>query len=108
MPQGLRREIGVLWSRTNDTGAEYYTGKLRITDIRDLKEIKIIVFRNNKKTNEGAPDFQILMHKEQYEALKQKTEANELTSSVKPQKKKSKINPIEEDSQVGVEQETLI
>jgi hypothetical protein len=66
----IRRELGALWSRKGSSGSEYLTGKFRLKDIKDnFDEVKIIVFPNNKKKNDGSPDFQIFMEKAQYETL---------------------------------------
>jgi uncharacterized protein (DUF736 family) len=66
----IRRELGALWSRKGSSGSEYLTGKFRLKDIKDnFYEVKIIVFPNNKKKNDGSPDFQIFMEKAQYETL---------------------------------------
>lgn len=66
----IRRELGALWSRKGSSGSEYLTGKFRLKDIKDnFDEVKIIVFPNNKKKNDGSPDFQIFMEKAQYESL---------------------------------------
>ena len=66
----IRRELGALWSRKGSSGSEYLTGKFRLKDIKDnFDEVKIIVFPNNKKKNDGSPDFQIFMEKSQYESL---------------------------------------
>ena len=66
----IRRELGALWSRKGSSGSEYLTGKFRLKDIKDnFDEVKIIVFPNNKKKNDGSPDFQIFMEKAQNETL---------------------------------------
>jgi len=66
----IRRELGALWNRKGSSGSEYLTGKFRLKDIKDnFDEVKIIVFPNNKKKNDGSPDFQIFMEKAQYESL---------------------------------------
>lgn len=66
----IRRELGALWNRKGSSGSEYLTGKFRLKDIKDnFDEVKIIVFPNNKKKNDGSPDFQIFMEKSQYETL---------------------------------------
>jgi len=66
----IRRELGALWNRKGSSGSEYLTGKFRLKDIKaNFDEVKIIVFPNNNKKNDGSPDFQIFMEKSQYETL---------------------------------------
>ena len=72
----LRREIGALWKRTSSVdGREYLTGKLQANQVDEFADalrtgdLKIILFENTKKENEKAPDYHILMAKDQYEAV---------------------------------------
>lgn len=67
----IRREIGALWLRKNEAGNPYYTGKINLTNIEEIKskigdDCKIILFENKNKKNENAPDYHILINKDQY------------------------------------------
>ena len=57
-----RRKIGALWSRKTSDGKEYLTGV--ISDLRG--DIQIVVFRNDKKT-ENQPDYDILLSESKQE-----------------------------------------
>jgi hypothetical protein len=92
----IRRELGALWSRKGSSGSEYLTGKFRLKDIKDnFDEVKIIVFPNNKKKNDGSPDFQIFMEKAQYETLTgtQGAPASEPASAVKALPRVATVKP---------------
>jgi hypothetical protein len=65
---GPRREIGALWLRNNEKGP-YYTGKLNLADLQGKSEVKIIVWNNNDKKNDMAPDLRILLEINEYETL---------------------------------------
>lgn len=66
---GINRELGALWTRQSSTGTKYFTGKIRLSDLKKYDEVKIIVFQNDKKKNEGSPDFRIFLEKTAYEEL---------------------------------------
>jgi uncharacterized protein (DUF736 family) len=51
-----RRKIGALWSKKTSDGKNYLSGV--ISDLRG--DIQIVVFRNDKKT-ENQPDYDILL-----------------------------------------------
>jgi len=51
-----KRKIGALWSKKTSEGTEYFNGM--ITDLRG--DIQIVVFKNDKKT-ENQPDYDILL-----------------------------------------------
>jgi uncharacterized protein (DUF736 family) len=48
-------DIGALWSRSSPRG-EYLSGTLKI----DGREIKVVCFRNDRKSSDKAPDWRIL------------------------------------------------
>ena len=51
-----KRKIGALWSKKTSEGKEYFSGV--ISDLRG--EIQIVVFRNDKKSD-NQPDYNILL-----------------------------------------------
>lgn len=42
-----------LWKRTNDKGQEYFIGS--------FLGIKVLIFKNDKKGNEKAPDYRLVL-----------------------------------------------
>lgn len=46
-----------LWKKTSKNGIKYCTGKLKIGD----KEFQVTLFNNDKKGNEKAPDFNLIL-----------------------------------------------
>ena len=51
------RKIGALWSKKTTDGKEYYSGV--ISALRG--DIQIVVFKNDNKSNENQPDYDILL-----------------------------------------------
>ena len=51
-----KRKIGALWSKKTEEGKEHFTGV--ISDLRG--DIQIVVFKNDKKTD-NQPDYDILL-----------------------------------------------
>lgn len=65
---GPKREIGALWARSGAKGS-YYTGKIRLSDLKGKDEVKVIVWTNSDKKTENSPDLRILLELNEYEAL---------------------------------------
>ncbi len=59
----MSRKIGALWLRETKDGKKYMSGVLE--DIRG--EIRIAVFRNDRKEKENHPDYQIIVSEERRE-----------------------------------------
>ena len=64
------KSIGALWCKQSEKG-DYYTGTIE----KDGQKYKIVVFKNNYKTEERHPDFKIFESKKQE---KQETTGDDL------------------------------
>jgi uncharacterized protein (DUF736 family) len=51
--------IGALWEKFTKAGQPYFTGNVEINN----EKIKIVVFKNNKKSKDTQPDYHILISK---------------------------------------------
>ena len=51
----FEKQIGALWLKTSIKGVSFMSGELTIDD----KKIKVTVFKNNHKTKDNQPDYQI-------------------------------------------------
>lgn len=49
--------IGALWEKFTKAGQSYFTGNVEVNGAK----IKIVVFKNNKKSKETQPDYNILI-----------------------------------------------
>ncbi len=68
-----------LWKKTSDKGTKYCSGKIKI----GANEYYITLFNNDKKGNEKAPDFNIIMRDSVINQEKQENASNEPKNSVK-------------------------
>ena len=59
----MSRKIGALWLKETKDGKKYMSGVLE--DIRG--EIRIAVFRNDRKEKDNHPDYQIVLSEERKE-----------------------------------------
>lgn len=59
----MSRKIGALWLKETKDGKKYMSGVLE--DMRG--EIRIAVFRNDRKEKENHPDYQIIISEERRE-----------------------------------------
>lgn len=59
----MSRKIGALWLKETKDGKKYMSGVLE--DIRG--EIRIAVFRNDRKEKDNHPDYQIVISEERKE-----------------------------------------
>lgn len=79
----MTRKIGALWCRKSKDGKEYMSGILE-----DLSgNIRIAVFKNDRKEHHNQPDYQIILsgeHKEQKEPVSQQAEEAEIDVSKIP------------------------
>lgn len=58
-----RDELGALWKKKSKTGVSFLSGYVKVDDLGLEKEIKVVVFANNKKSNDKAPDYRIYISK---------------------------------------------
>ena len=49
------RDIGALWSKTSKAGRDYMTGTIEINGVRH----ELVLFKNDRKTKDNQPDWQI-------------------------------------------------
>ncbi len=69
----MSRKIGALWLKETKDGKKYMSGVLE--DIRG--EIRIAVFRNDRKEKDNHPDYQIILSEER----KDRSESDQATDS---------------------------
>lgn len=70
---------GSLWKKKSKSGLTYCSGKIKI----GANEYYITLFNNDKKGNEKAPDFNIIMRDSVISQEKQENALNEPQNSVK-------------------------
>ena len=68
-----------LWKKKSKSGITYCSGKIKI----GANEYYITLFNNDKKGNEKAPDFNIIMRESVISQEKQENALNEPKNSVK-------------------------
>ncbi|MFH1621093.1 MAG: hypothetical protein ABIB04_03335 [Patescibacteria group bacterium] len=59
----MSRKIGALWLKETKDGKKYFSGV--IEDLRG--DIRIAVFKNDRKEKENQPDYQIIVSEERRE-----------------------------------------
>ncbi len=59
----MSRKIGALWLKETKDGKKYFSGVLE--DLRG--EIRIVIFKNDRKEKENQPDYQIIVSEERRE-----------------------------------------
>ncbi len=69
----MSRKIGALWLKEAKDGKKYMSGVLE--DIRG--EIRIAVFRNDRKEKDNHPDYQIVLSEER----KERSESDQVADS---------------------------
>lgn len=69
----MSRKIGALWLKEAKDGKKYMSGVLE--DIRG--EIRIAVFRNDRKEKDSHPDYQIVLSEER----KERSESDQVADS---------------------------
>lgn len=85
--QNKNTELGALWKKKSKTGMSFLSGYVKVDDLGLEKEIKVVVFANNNKSNDNAPDYRIYVSKPLDSASKQ----TQATSQVTPQKAKKEV-----------------
>jgi hypothetical protein len=68
-----------LWKKEAKSGIKYCTGKIKIGD----REFQLTLFNNDKKGNEKAPDFNLIVRDGVISQEKQENTLNEPKNSVK-------------------------
>jgi uncharacterized protein (DUF736 family) len=63
----MSRKIGALWLKETKDGKKYFSGV--IEDLRG--DIRIAVFKNDRKEKESQPDYQIIVSEERREQREQ-------------------------------------
>ena len=53
------RELGALWIKQGNSSKDYMTGHCSVND----EKISVVVFKNNNKSSDRAPDYVIYKHK---------------------------------------------
>jgi uncharacterized protein (DUF736 family) len=53
------RELGALWIKQGNSSKDYMTGHCSVNN----EKISVVVFKNNNKSSDRAPDYVIYKHK---------------------------------------------
>jgi len=61
--QNKNTELGALWKKKSKSGMSFLSGYVKVDDLGLEKEIKVVVFANNNKSKENAPDYRIYVSK---------------------------------------------
>lgn len=61
--QNKNTELGALWKKKSKSGLSFLSGYVKVDDLGLEKEIKVVVFANNNKSKENAPDYRIYVSK---------------------------------------------
>ena len=56
-------EVGALWKRKSKAGMTYLAGHVKYDELGKEVTSKVVVFSNDKKTNEKQPDYRIYLSK---------------------------------------------
>lgn len=81
-------ELGALWKKKSKTGMPFLSGYVKVDDLGIEKEIKVVVFANNNKNNDKAPDYRIYISKP-INAESEKTVKNDSSSQANAASKKN-------------------
>ncbi len=74
----MSRKIGALWLKETKDGKKYFSGVLE--DMRG--EIRIAVFKNDRKEKENQPDYQIIVSEERREQRESSDQTSQATDQV--------------------------
>jgi len=61
--QNKNQELGALWKKKSKSGMSFLSGYVKVDDLGLEKEIKVVVFANNNKSKDNAPDYRIYVSK---------------------------------------------
>ena len=85
---------GSLWKKEAKSGIKYCSGKLKIGD----KEYQVTLFNNDKKGNEKAPDFNLIVKDSINTQLKQENDLDiPKNSELEQIKIKEEKNPLRDE-----------
>ncbi len=74
----MSRKIGALWLKETKDGKKYFSGVLE--DMRG--EIRIAIFKNDRKEKENQPDYQIVVSEERREQREGQEQLSQGTDEV--------------------------
>ena len=74
----MSRKIGALWLKETKDGKKYFSGVLE--DLRG--EIRIAIFKNDRKEKENQPDYQIVVSEERREQHAPADQTSQATDEV--------------------------
>jgi uncharacterized protein (DUF736 family) len=74
----MSRKIGALWLKETKDGKKYFSGVLE--DMRG--EIRIAIFKNDRKEKENQPDYQIIVSEERREQREPSDQTSQATDQV--------------------------
>ena len=74
----MSRKIGALWLKETKDGKKYFSGVLE--DMRG--EIRIAIFKNDRKEKENQPDYQIIVSEERREQHAPADQTSQATDEV--------------------------
>jgi uncharacterized protein (DUF736 family) len=95
-----QNELGALWKKKSKNGMAFLSGYVKVDDLGLEKEIKVVVFANNKKANEKAPDYRIYISKPIGGELEQESQSE----TQKPSAKNNTTAPVKKQSAQVVEE----
>lgn len=99
--QNKNQELGALWKKKSKQGVSFLSGYVKVDDLGIEKEIKVVVFANNNKSNEKAPDYRIYISKPLDVEQKDSTAKTTVASTTK----KTKV--VQQKQEEVVEEELL-
>jgi uncharacterized protein (DUF736 family) len=91
-----QNELGALWKKKSRAGMSFLSGY--ILDL-DGQRTDVVVFANNKKTNERAPDYRLYVSKPLETSSNSENKTSD-TQPVKELKKVQKTETIEESDDI--------
>jgi uncharacterized protein (DUF736 family) len=96
--QNKNQELGALWKKKSKSGMSFLSGYVKVDDLGLEKEIKVVVFANNNKSKDNAPDYRIYVSKP-LDFNSSKSEKS-IVSEPKSQKEAAKVSNEDSDDDI--------
>jgi len=97
-----QNELGALWKKKSKSGMSFLSGYVKVDDLGLEKEIKVVVFANNNKSKDNAPDYRIYVSKpleNQNKSTPSNTVDNTSSDTVAKAVPVKKVQPVVEEDQ---------